>query len=132
MSAPGGSEGASSSLSGTGESSLSGVRGRDGGGFSAEESCWGIGGGSRDASCEMGGGTDTAAEGSASPSRRGELGGGVRDDCRGRGDVFWVTLSGDEEKGAVREVEVTEGELSFWRARGSESLELVGIGFQEK
>jgi hypothetical protein len=38
LSAPGASRGTSSSLSGTGESSLSGVSGRDGGGFSTTES----------------------------------------------------------------------------------------------
>jgi hypothetical protein len=114
LSAPGGSDGASSSLSGTGESSLSGVRGRDGGWFSTAGSCWGMCGGSGDASCERGGGAGAVAGGSASPSRRGELGGGVSEDCRGMGDVFWGTLSGDdEEKGAVSEAEVTEGELSF-------------------
>jgi hypothetical protein len=98
----GASRGASSSLSGTGESSLSGVSGRDGGGFSTTKSCWGLGGGSADASCEMGGGAGASmgvgAVGGAdaistSPSRRGELG-GVSDDCRWMGEVFCVAFSG--------------------------------------
>jgi hypothetical protein len=73
-----------------------------------------MGGGSGDASCDMDDGTGTVTERSASASRLGELGGGVSDDCRGVGDVFWGTLSGEEEeKGAVSEAEVSEGELSF-------------------
>jgi hypothetical protein len=63
---------------------------------------------------------------SASPSRRGELG-GVNDDCRWMGDVFCMALSG--WKGGAIEAEGTEGELSLFRARGSESLEIV---FHEK
>ena len=102
LSVPGASRGASSSLSGTGESSLSGVSGRDGGGFSAMESWWGLGGGSVGVSCEMVGGADAVMDvgavggadaTSASPSRRGVLG-GVSDDCRWMGDVFCKALSG--------------------------------------
>ena len=102
LSAPGASRGASSSLSGTGESSLSGVSGRDGGGFSTMESCWELGEGFVGASCEMAGGADAVMEvvavggadaASASPSRRGVLG-GVGDDCRLVGDVFCEALSG--------------------------------------
>lgn len=48
---------------------------------------------------------------SASPSRRGELG-GVSEDCRGMGDVFCAALP-EEEKGAVMEAEGTGGDLSF-------------------
>jgi hypothetical protein len=51
---------------------------------------------------------------SASPSRRGELGGGVSDDCRGTGGVFCTVLPGEEEeKGADMGAEGAEGELSF-------------------
>lgn len=53
----------------------------------------------------------------------------MRDDCRGTGDVFWGALPG--EKGAGMEAEGTE-ELSFWRARGSESLELDEMVFHAK
>lgn len=138
LSAPGTSKGASSSLSGTGESSLSGVSGRDGGGFSVMESCWGLDGESVCASCEMEGGADAVMEvgavggadaTSASPSRRGVLG-GVSDDCRWIGDVFWRALSGG--KGGAIGAEGTEGGVSLFRARGSESLEGVEIAFHEK
>ena len=54
----------------------------------------------------------------------------MRDDCRGTGDVFWGALPG--EKGAGMEAEGTEEELSFWRARGSESLELDEMEFHAK
>ena len=139
LSAPSVSGEASSSLSGTGESSLSGVSGRDGGGFSAAGSCWGLEGGSEDASWGRDDGAgavvvfDAVAEvdaPSASPSRRGELGGGESDDCGGLGDVFCVALLG--EKGETIEGDGTEGEPSVLRARGSVSLETVGIGFHEK
>lgn len=66
---------------------------------------------------------------SASPSRRGELG-GVSDDRRRMGDVFCVAFSGG--KGGAIEAERTGGELSLFRARGSESLEDVEIVFHEK
>jgi hypothetical protein len=137
LSAPGASKGVSSSLSGTGESSLSGVSGRDGGGFSATKSCWGLCGGPVDASCEMGvgagavngvgavGGADAA---SVSP-RRGELG-GAGDRRRCMGDGFCMVFSGG--KGGTIEAEGTEGELSLFSARGSESLEDVEIVFHEK
>ena len=78
LSAPCASGEASSSLSGTGESSLSGVSGRDGGGFSTAGSCWGLSEGSGDAPWECVGGAgavtvlDTvggADAASASPSR---------------------------------------------------------------
>jgi hypothetical protein len=110
------------------------VRGREGGGFSPVGSCGGAEEGSGDASWEGGwggggggGGADVA---SASPSRRGELGGGVSEDCRGTGDVFCAALPG--EKGADMLAEGTEGELSFWRARGSESLEAEEMVFHAK
>jgi hypothetical protein len=137
LSPPGASRGASSSLSGTGESSLSGVSGRDGGGFSTMESCWGLDGGSVGASCEMVGGADAVTEvgavggadaPSASLSRRGVLGG--VSDGRWLGDVFCKAFS--EGKGGAMEAEGTEGELSLFRARGSESLEDVEIAFHEK
>jgi hypothetical protein len=136
LSAPGASGGASSSLSGTGESSLSGVRGRDGGGFSSAGSCWELSEVSGDVTCERGGAVAGvgAVEGADAPcrsgSRRGELGGGVSDDCRGMGDVFCKALSG--EKGGAIEADGTEGELSLLRTRGSESLEDVEIEFHEK
>lgn len=137
LSAPGASRGASSSLSGTGESSLSGVSGRDGGGFSTMESWWGLDGESVGASCEMVDWADAVIEveavggadaTSASPSRRGV--GGVSDDCRWMGDVFCKALSGG--KGGAIEAEGTEGEVSLFRARGSESLEDVEIALHEK
>jgi len=61
-----------------------------------------------------------------SPSRRGGVG-GVCDDSRWMGDVFCKALSGG--KGVAIEA---EGEESLFRARGSESLEDVEIGFHEK
>lgn len=54
----------------------------------------------------------------------------MSEDCRGRGDVFCVAFPG--EKGAGMLAEGTEGELSFWRARGSESLEAEEIEFHAK
>jgi len=133
------SGGTSSSLSGTGESSLSGVSGRDGGGFSTAGSCWGLGGGSGDAFCERGVGAEAVAvldavRGADAPSdslsRRGEVGEGVSDDCRGMGGVLCMALSG--EKGGAIEADGAEGELSLLRARGSESLAGVGIALHEK
>ncbi len=57
----------------------------------------------------------------------------MSDDCRGKGDVFCTDLSGDEEeKGAVMGAVGMVGELSFCRARGSESLEVEEMGFHEK
>jgi hypothetical protein len=61
---------------------------------------------------------------SVSPPCWGELG-GVSDDCRWKGDVFCIALSG----GKGEDIEAEEGELSLFRARGSESLEIV---FHEK
>jgi hypothetical protein len=99
------------------------------------ESCWGLDGGSVGASCEMVGGADVvmgvgavggADATSASPSRRGVLG-GVSDGCRWMGDVFCRALSEGKE-GAIE----AEGEASLFRARGSESLEDVEIAFHEK
>jgi hypothetical protein len=46
------------------------------------------------------------------------------------GDVFCVAFSGG--KGGAIEAERTGGELSLFRARGSESLEDVEIVFHEK
>ena len=99
------------------------------------ESCWGLGRGSvgeivggADAVKEVGavGGADAT---SASPSRRGVLG-GVSDDCRWMGDVFCKALSGG--KGGAIEAEGMEGVVSLFKARGSESLEDVDIAFHEK
>ncbi len=90
-----------------------------------------------DASCEIVGGADAfmgvgavggADATSVSPSRRGELG-GVRDDCRWMGEVFCMALSGG--KGGAIEAEGTEGVVSLFRARGSESLD-VEIALHEK
>ena len=66
---------------------------------------------------------------SASPSRLGELG-GVSDERRWMGDGFCMAFSGG--KGRSIEAERTEGELSLFSARGSESLEDVEIVFHEK
>ena len=137
MSVPGTSRGASSSLSGTGESSLSGVSGRDRGGLSTTKSCWELGEGPADAFWEtkgaagtvMGVGAVGADATSASPLRLGELG-GVSDDRRWMEEIFCVAFSGG--KGGAIEAERTGGELPLFRARGSESLEEVEIVFQEK
>jgi hypothetical protein len=84
--------------------------------------------GGADAVIEVGavGGADAT---SASLSRMGVLG-GVGDDCRWIGDVFCKPFSGG--KGGAIEVEGAEGEVSLFRARGSESLEDVEIAFHEK
>jgi len=104
-----------------------------------EGSCWRLVGGSGDASCEREGGAGAVAvldtvrgvgATSASPSRRGELGGGVSDDCRGMGEMFCTALP--DEKGGAIETDGTEGELPLLRARGSESLAEVEIAFHDE
>lgn len=79
---------------------------------SCEGAVEGFGDASWGRGCGGGGGAGAGADvSSASPSRRGELGGGVSEDCLGLGDVFCAVLPG--EKGAAIEAEGTEGELSF-------------------